>query len=325
MNYKTVSDLAQDTRRLAEDLPENIDVVVGIPRSGLLAANLLCLYLDVPMTDVDGLCRGAFLDTGKRHGESVSLSEVDTALVFDDSVWSGAQMTQTKRRLGDEQFAFDIEYGAVYIRWNNHSYVDHWCEVVPDPRVFEWNVMHHDKLQHCCVGVEGVLCRNPRPEEAVDEETYRRYVSEVDAKNAPNEEIGWIVTSRSEAYRDETERWLADHGIEYDTLVMADETRTRRRVDEHAAYKATVYEDTEAMLFIEGSPQLAPEIRERTRRPVYCYETNEMLTPGRISRVSRRGREYASRFRERPFEVAYNAGRYALRRSLSRTRRWMSD
>jgi len=58
MNYRTVEDLSADTRRFAHDLSRDIDLIAGIPRSGLLAANLLCLHLDVPMVDIDGLCRG---------------------------------------------------------------------------------------------------------------------------------------------------------------------------------------------------------------------------------------------------------------------------
>ena len=37
------------------DLPRDVDIVAGIPRSGLLVANLLALHLNVPMTDIAGL------------------------------------------------------------------------------------------------------------------------------------------------------------------------------------------------------------------------------------------------------------------------------
>jgi len=46
MNYRSVSQLNADTRRLGQEPLGDVDLIVGIPRSGLLAANLLCLYHD---------------------------------------------------------------------------------------------------------------------------------------------------------------------------------------------------------------------------------------------------------------------------------------
>ena len=126
MNYRSVSDLREDVREMAHELPSDIDLVVAIPRSGVLAANLLCLYLDVPMTDVDGLCRGDMFETGNRHEQSLSIDDIDTALVFDDSVYPGTQMAETRERVAGEDFPFDLEYGAAYVTENGLDQVDHW-------------------------------------------------------------------------------------------------------------------------------------------------------------------------------------------------------
>lgn len=308
---------------MAHDLSPDVDLVVAIPRSGLLAANLLCLSLDVPMTDVDGLCRGDLFQTGNRYVGSLSMEEVDTALVFDDSVYSGTQMTETRQRLGDREFPFDVEYGAVYITRDTHEYVDHWAEVVPTPRVFEWNVIHHYSLSEFCVDIDGVLCRDPTADENDDGRNYREFISEVDPKVLPNRPIGWLVTCRLEKYRDETAAWLDGHGIEYDELVMMDhpDMETRREAGDHAAYKARVYDETGAKLFIESTRHQAMEICERTSKPVFCYDSNEMIRPGRIDEAYRKGRDYFSLFRENPAGFSVDAGEYLLRRISNRIRR----
>jgi len=54
MEYKSVADLKKTTRELAHDLPQDINLIVAIPRSGLLVGNLFCLYTDLPMTNVAG-------------------------------------------------------------------------------------------------------------------------------------------------------------------------------------------------------------------------------------------------------------------------------
>ena len=302
MNYKSIKNMNTDTCRLAESLPRDIDLVAGIPRSGLLAANLLCLHLDVPMVDIDGLCEGRLFDTGSRFDGRDSLDEFDSVLVVDDSVLTGGQMTETRDRLASHDFPFDVAYAAVYVSPEGHQHVDYWGEVVPAPRIFEWNVLHHTKLSKFCVDIDGVLCRDPTPAENDDGDNYREFLATVEPNFVPKRRIGSLVTSRLERYRPETERWLADHGIEYDQLVMMDvpDMETRRKQGNHGEYKADVYDSTDAELFIESDPKQAAEIRRRTNRPVYCYETNEMLNPGVVGRSRRRVTEGASAIKTEP-------------------------
>lgn len=72
MNYRSVDDLNEDSRELAFEIPNGIDLIVGIPRSGMLAGNLMALHLNLPLTDVDGLCERRLLQSGRRHKKRVS-------------------------------------------------------------------------------------------------------------------------------------------------------------------------------------------------------------------------------------------------------------
>jgi len=320
MNYRAVADINADTRQLAEDLPRDIDLVVGIPRSGLLAANLLCLHLDVPMTDVESLCSGRILDSGSRCADDRSLDAIDSVVVIDDSVLTGSQMTETRRRLDEYDFPFDIHFSAVYISPRGHQYVDYWSEVVHSPRVFEWNILHHTRLDEFCVDIDGVLCRDPTPEENDDGENYREFLTEVEPNVIPSQEIGWLITARLEKYRPETEAWLDRHGIEYDTLVMMDvpDMETRRERANYAQYKADVYESTGAFLFVESSHSQAAEISAVSNKPVFCYESNEMLQPGLAGQWYRRGAETASKMRENPVRYLAKTSHQTLSRFVHR-------
>ena len=321
MDYRNVSDLNESIRSWTRDVPEDIDLVVGIPRSGLLAANLLCLHLNLPMTDVDGLCEGQLTETGYRYdGDVTSVSDVDRVLVVDDSVRTGRQMTETRERLESREFPFDIEYGAVYITPEGHQYVDHWEEVVPWPRVFEWNMMHHPNLENWCVDIDGVLCRDPTSEENDGGPRYREFVTGVDSHIVPSKEIGWLVTCRLEKYREETEAWLDEHGVEYNELIMMDHPskEARQAAGNHAEYKADVYESTGATLFIESSPGQAGDIAHRTGKPVYCFEENRLMEPTMVDRTYERGTTYLSRFVRRPLSFSASAGRFLLQRSWHR-------
>lgn len=314
MNYRSVSELNADVRQLARELSGRVDLVVGVPRSGLLAANLLCLHLDVSMTDVDGLCEGRLLQTGHRYDGVASIDDCERVLVLDDSVTTGRQMTETKRRLSEHDFPFDLEYGAVYVSSKGHRYVDHWVEVVRNPRVFEWNLMHHPRLELCCVDIDGILCRDPTEAENDDGERYREFLTTVEPQVIPTETVGWLVTCRLEKYREETEAWLDEHGVDYENLVMMDlpSKAERQRRGSHAEYKASVYEATDASLFIESSHRQAVKISKLSRRPVFCYDTNEMITPGRAARTYQKSTSYVSRLRENPVGFSLKAGKYAV-------------
>lgn len=320
MNYKSVADLNEATHLFARELPIDVDLIVGIPRSGLLAANILCLHLDVPMTDVDRFCEGKLMDTGARHDQDRSIRDIDSVLVLDDSVKSGSQMTETQNRLDQLDLPFDISYGAIFVSPEGHQYVDYWGEAVPSPRVFEWNLMHHPVLQYSCVDIDGVLCRDPTPEENDDGERYREFLSDVPPNIVPNQQIGHLVTSRLEQYRPETEAWLEKHGIRYDTLTMMDlpSKEARQERGNHARYKAEVYESTDAPLFIESDPRQAAAITQRTGKPVFCYETKEMLQPGRVKQTYRTVERAAKKFKTDPLAFPSVAGRYLFFRCYHR-------
>jgi orotate phosphoribosyltransferase len=277
-----------------------------------LAANVLCLHLDVPMTDVDRLCEGELIDTGARYGEGRSIDDLDSVLVLDDSVKSGSQMAETRSRLEERDFPFDVSYGAIYVSPWGHKHVDYWGEVVSTPRVFEWNIMHHPTLRYSCVDIDGVLCRDPTPEENDDGDRYREFISGVEPAVVPNQRIGHLVTSRLEKYRPETESWLDEHGVRYDGLVMMDlpSKGARQERGNHARHKADAYDSTDASLFIESDPRQAAEISRRTGKSVFCYETKEMIRPGQAKRTYRIAERAVSKFREDPAAFPAVAGKY---------------
>lgn len=319
MNYRSFSDLNESVRQWAMALTDDFDLVVGIPRSGLLVANLLALHHNLPMTDVDGLCEGKLMDTGRRYdGDVTALSAVDRVLVVDDTVNSGQQMRETRARLDRRDFSFDIEYGAVYVSFEGHQYVDYWQEVVSHPRVFEWNLLHHPTLENWCVDIDGVLCRDPTDEENDDGARYREFIADVDSHVVPTKPIGWLVTCRLEKYREETAAWLDRHGIEYGELVMMDMPSkvARQEAGNHARFKAEVYESTGADFFIESSLTQAAEIASHTGKPVYCFESNRLVEPGLLPRSRNVGSAFLSGFAESPFHFSRNAGRFVFRRCM---------
>jgi len=309
MNYRSVADLNSDIKKWITKLPNDIDIIVGIPRSGLLVANLLALYFNLPVTDVEGLCKNRILQTGPRYknGKKTNLSKSSKILVVDDSVCSGKQMQIIKNKLENAKMEYQTYYAAVYISPQGYKYVDFWYEIVDLPRVFEWNVMHHSILTNSCVDIDGVLCRDPSNEENDDGKNYIQFLENVKPLIIPTKTIGWLVTCRLEKYRKLTEEWLKKYNIRYKNLVMMNLPNKEARIasGSHANYKARVYKKYNASLFIESSLNQAREIVKLTVRPTLCIETGQMLNPGNLAIAHNLGSKFRNKLIHNPFKAIY--------------------
>ena len=142
--------------------------------------------------------------------------------------------------------------------------------------------MHHSYLVRCCLDIDGVLCRDPTTQENDDGQQYISFLQSAERIFTPQRPVGYLVTSRLEKYRPETEQWLRRHNMQYKQLFMLDlPTREARiKMKAHAEFKSEVYSKTNAQLFIESSYRQAREIALRTGKPVLCLETWSMMPTG---------------------------------------------
>jgi orotate phosphoribosyltransferase len=281
VEYRSIADLSRLVAARAPEVAGQVDLVVGVPRSGLLPATMLALHLNLPMTDVEGLVAGRVLASGRRGpANPLDRGESLRVLVVDDSVQSGTQMRETRARLEEARLPHEYTYAAAYASRRGSEHVDLYFEMVSDRRAFEWNLFHHGYyLERACVDIDGVLCPDPTEDENDDGPRYEHFVATAPLLHLPTKPIGWLVTSRLEKYRALTEAWLDDQGIDYGQLVMMDYPDKAARVaaGNHGAFKASVYESTSAELFIESASWQAEEIARTTGKPVFCVETGSML------------------------------------------------
>lgn len=283
MNYRSFSDLNQLLTKQLDKIPLSVDLIVGVPRSGLLAANLLALKLNLPLADVTGLREGRLLQSGQR-GNKFQIENVQHALVIDDSVYSGASINNAKRQIETAKLPFCIDYASVYIAPGAQEHVDIFWEECPLPRVFEWNLMHHTVIENACVDIDGVLCRDPVASENDDGERYIHFLRTVPPLVVPTGLIKTLVTCRLEKYRKVTEEWLASVGVRYGELIMLDmpDGESRKRWGKHGEYKGEVYRRSDACLFIESSVSQAFKIADISTKPVFAVDENKMIYPGTV-------------------------------------------
>ena len=281
MHIRTNEDMNRAVLFGMRHVPTDVDLIVGIPRSGLLAAMLFSLYLNKPVTDFEGLLEGRVLSTGKRPVNRQGHDPIKDArriLVVDDCISQGLEMDRARKRIEEAGLTDKTTFLSVYSFPEFPHKADIVIEIIPRPMILQWSFMHSQSLANYCVDIDGILCADPLPEEDDDGPRYRKFLKETVPLFTPVNEIGWLVTCRLEKYRPETEDWLKRHGITYRNLVMMDHAtlEEREKVGRHAEYKAEVYMDTNAEIFIESNPGLAKKIEAISKRPVLSFITDEL-------------------------------------------------
>lgn len=294
MQYRSIEDLNSTIVTNLSRVPAGTDLIVGVPRSGLLAANLLALQMNLPFTDVEGFIAGRILQSGDRlKSQGKSFNDFKKVLVIEDSVWSGKSIREVKEKLAGLYPEKKIFYAAVFAGPEAIDKVDIYFQICPGPRIFEWNMMHHDLLEKCCVDIDGVLCKDPTEEENDDGANYENFLSNVDTFFRPSKKIGYLVTNRLEKYRSQTEAWLAKNNIKYNHLIMLDlpSKEARQKANNYGGFKASVYLKFDGWLFIESSEWQARQIANISGKPVYCVDIRKMVYPNAVGQAGGRVRQ----------------------------------
>lgn len=300
MNYKSFADLSQDIKFNLHKIPRDVSLIVGIPRSGLLAANLLAVYLNLPLTDIDSFVNRKLLSTGFRGKSYEKDAFKGKILIVDDSIYSGKALKLVKEKLDavPEYKDLEILYCCIYVYPNCKDMIDIPMVMLDMPRVFEWNIFHHKVLETACVDIDGVLCVDPTEAENDDGENYLNFVLNASPYIVPKVKINTLVTTRLEKYRASTEEWLKKHGIQYGELVMLNlpDKATRMKLNNRGGYKAEEYKKRpHCNIFIESARSQAQVIFEQSGKTVYCVDTNEMYTKETYAQLAKKVKKRSGR------------------------------
>ncbi len=237
------------------------DLIVGVPRSGLLVACMIATKLGKPLATPENI-----VWTSK----SISLKPIHSILVVDDCISTGKSINTAAERIKALYPQAAVYRGVLFASSNTKNMVDTYGASIDGYQIYQWNVMHF-KFGPVGFDIDGVLC-----EECPDlknEERYLEFLRTARPYLIPEFEIDYIITSRPEKYRPETEKWLKDHGVRYKNLVMWN-VSSKPDGNETAAYKSGVIKSTPIKYYVESNTKQAEEIWKTTRKPCIC--TDEM-------------------------------------------------
>lgn len=282
LTYRSYADLA---KIIHDNLPvisqKNFDLVVGIPRSGMVPAHIIGQDLNITVCSFDDLINNVTTAHGNRILKKRAAKTTHGAkkiLIVEDAYGGGIRFMEKINSL-PQKIRSKVTTLAVYSATESPN-IDMYFEHIPYPRVFEWNILHHDIYTgKSCYDMDGVLCEDPTSEQNDDGERYLKFIKTARPKYLPTYEIKTIITSRLEKYRRPTETWLKKHGVKYENLIMLEGYTAEERLlaGIHGLFKAAEYKKNEYSLFIESNYSQAIEINQLTGKPVYCIDENILI------------------------------------------------
>lgn len=287
MKYISIEDLSNTIRKNIWKIPNDIDFIIGIPRSGMICASIISCMMNVPLIDLNGFLVGAKPSGGERlQFYNKNHTQSNKVLIVDDTVWMGGAMKKVKSQL-EQHTEYNFIYSCVYLEGPAINSVDifledirHYSNNFTESILHEWNIFqHHEHLmQRWMFDIDGVFCLDPPSDH--NEEEYVKYIKNAIPLFIPKTRLGCLVTFRIIKFCDITKQWLADNNIQYNNLIMfnAQDRLTRDTSGISPGYfKGIIYKDNPNFnLFVESDDDQAQIIAQVSNKQVFCVKTNKM-------------------------------------------------
>lgn len=257
-------------------IKNNINGIVGIPRSGMIPASLLSVFTSLPLFSIekDRIVKlSSFSDNGGWRMQNFN-GEIDNLLFIDDTCYGGISADHTR-----EIFGKDIKIAVVFSTTRGLKHIDFFAEILEPPHFLEWNFFNCSMVVSAMFDIDGVFCPNVPVEIAIDEEKYKNWITNIDPYFDRIPKLfraSKIITGRLDKYRDITEAWLKKHKFNYDQLIMFPTERQKERDNNHyfvvGNYKADYFNSFDDNFFVESEHSEASVIKSRTNKVVFCIE-----------------------------------------------------
>lgn len=283
--YVSFSQLSTAIRARLHEIPGDVDLIVGIPRSGMVPAYQIGLFLNRLVCDIDNFIADGAISHGHTRKLGIALPSLRQAqhiLLVDDSIATGGSMQKALIRIHESGYSGRISTCAAIVAPSHQNSVNVSFITMPQPRLFEWNAFHHACVETACFDLDGVLCVDPTAHDNDDGPRYEKFLASAKPLFRPTVHIGHIVSARLEKYRRLTEDWLAANNISYGKLHLVDLPSKAERIRQraHCSHKIRVYRETNASMFYESDPGQAAEIATGSGKPVLCVGDMTMVMPG---------------------------------------------
>jgi len=259
------------TREWCSRLPMRYDLIVGVPRAGLIFADFMSVELSIPLSVPELLPKYWNPRPIDKHSDS-SLTEGDirSILIVEDVTSSGSRLLPIRETVKNHFPNAIVHIGALYAGGNAIP-LDSYGSKFTRPCIIEWDFLDVMFYRNMATDMDGVLCQDCPPN--LTEGQYIQWMESAVPHLLPVFPVT-VVTSRRMEHRAVTEKWLRRNGVEFSTLYM-DPARTDSERD-LVGWKVRIINQIKPEVFIESSDEMAESIHWKTGVPVICATTMRM-------------------------------------------------
>ncbi|MBO7694102.1 MAG: hypothetical protein J6W16_03005 [Methanobrevibacter sp.] len=290
MKYISIKQMFDDIRLNSYKIGQlNPQGIIGIPRSGLMAATLLSQELHIGVCSIN-----EFIDNNGQehvfyhHGHrQIEHNNSNIFIILEDSCYNGSMIEHVKAlksTFPDKIFISACIYleGPCKVYKPDIALVDIRKEVLNNAEMpvalYQYNLLDNYWNFKFLYDLDGVMCIDPPCD--INTEAYENYLLNPIKLHIPitpsNNPIS-ICTYRLNKYERETRRFLDTNKVKCKDLFMfPSASKEIRALTQPAYYKAQHYKDNKYLLFIESNDQEAQQICRLSQKPVYCYSTGNM-------------------------------------------------
>lgn len=158
MKYVSFNKMHEIIKKNLDKIPDDIDLIVAIPRSGLIPATYISLMKNIPMCNVETLINNRLYEYGNTKNTNDFISNANDAkhiLLVDDSSYSGNSLKEAKEKIPKHLIRKCTSLVTI-VNENTKNMCDIYFEEINSARIFEWNLFHHKYLNYAAIDINTI-------------------------------------------------------------------------------------------------------------------------------------------------------------------------
>jgi orotate phosphoribosyltransferase len=254
-------------------LPRDFDVVVAIPRGGMLIGAIIAQRFGLPLSTPADILNGV-----KWQSKAIPLETAGKrVLLVDDWAYSGDSIKSNADFLAGH--GFDVTPATLIVSPNTKHLVAHYHKIILMPALCESELVDYRgaHLINMAMDMDGVICQECPAELNYNIKAYEKWLSTVRPLFIPSWKINTIVSCRLEKYRAVSESWLKENGVKYEKLYLWDRPEYPSVYADFALYKAEILKKIKPDIYYESSPFEAQIIAKTAGIPVLCWPEKRII------------------------------------------------
>lgn len=162
MVYVSQNDLNNCIKNNLYKIPDDVDLIVANPRSGINPAIIISLLKNLPICDLSVFESNNIYSCGttKQTNFIKTIDEAKKILIVEDSSYTGKSLERIKEKIPSKYIKKCVVL-TIFVNKKTKDLTDIYFQEINHSRIFEWNLFHHKYLNYA--GVElNVIYNNNR-------------------------------------------------------------------------------------------------------------------------------------------------------------------